>query len=133
MEPVALGRVECLRLLAVGAVGRLVHTRDALPTAQPVGYLLDGTEIVFRTGPASALADTVAQVVGFEVDAFDVAARTGWSVLGVGVAYEIVDPARLAALADRVPEPWADDRASHTVAVPLRRLTGRLIIAAPAG
>ena len=133
MHPVALRRAECLRLLAGGAVGRVVHTRDALPAAQPVAYLLDGEEVVFRTGPTTALAGTAGQVVGFEVDAFDAATRAGWSVLGVGVAYAVVDPLRLARLADRLPEPWVDERATHTVAVPLSRLTGRRLQPVPPG
>jgi uncharacterized protein len=47
--------------------------------------------------------------VAFEVDDIDVVTRTGWSVLGVGEAYEVSDPARLAELAAR-PEPWARGR-----------------------
>ena len=134
MHPVVLQRAECLRLLAGGAVGRVVHTRDALPAVHPVAYLLDGEEVVFRTGPTSALPGAAGQVVGFEVDAFDTASRAGWSVLGVGVAYAVVDPLRLARRAERLPEPWVDEQATHTVAVPLLRLTGRrLQPATPAG
>ena len=74
---------------------------------QPVAYHLDDEEIVFRTKNGSKLAAATRHaVVGFEVDDFDLEARTGWSVLGVGEAYEIVDPARLAALADTHTDPW---------------------------
>lgn len=121
-----LWREECLRLLAGELVGRVVHTEAALPAAHPVIYHLDGEEIVFHTGDGSTLAAAAGNhVVGFEVDAFDVAGRTGWSVLGVGVAYEVTDRERLAALAARLPEPWAAGRSGHVVAVPLQRLTGR--------
>lgn len=50
---------------------------------------------------------------------------TGWSVLGIGEAYEVTDPTRLADLATRMPPPWVPNRDDHTVAVPLQRLTGR--------
>ena len=119
-------RDECLRLLAGGVVGRVVFTEAALPAAHPVTYLLDGEEIVFRTaGGGKLAAATVHRVVAFEVDEIDLDARTGWSVLGVGEAYEVTDPGRLADLATRMPSPWAPNRDGHTVALPLQRLTGR--------
>ena len=77
---------------------------------QPVAYHLDDEEVVFRTKNGSKLAAATRHaVVGFEVDDFDLQAHTGWSVLGVGEAYEIVDPSRLAALADTHPDPWVRD------------------------
>ena len=69
--------------------------------------------------------------MAFEVDEIDTSTRTGWSVLGVGEAYEVLVPGRLADLAERMPAPWAPNRTSHTIAVPLRRLTGRRLAPAP--
>jgi hypothetical protein len=66
--------------------------------------------------------------VGFEVDEIDTATRTGWSVLGIGQAYEILDPARLDDLAVRAPDPWAPGHDAHTISIPLQRLTGRRLI-----
>lgn len=126
MELVDLRREECLRLLAKAVVGRVVYTEGATPAADPVTYSLDRDEVVFRTADGSKLAaGSRHRVVGFEIDAYDVDSRTGWSVLGVGMAYEVTDPDRLAALGDHVPPPWAPDRTGHTIAVPLHRLTGR--------
>lgn len=125
-ELVELDRGTCLRLLATGVVGRVVFTESALPAAQPVNYLLDDQEVVFRTANGSKLAAaTRHHVVAFQVDRIDDAARTGWSVLGMGEAYEVVDPARLAELADRLPPPWVRGQGLHTISVPLQRLTGR--------
>jgi nitroimidazol reductase NimA-like FMN-containing flavoprotein (pyridoxamine 5'-phosphate oxidase superfamily) len=130
MDLTELRREECLRLLAGQIVGRLVHTEAALPAAHPVIYHLDGDEIVFRTGDGSKLAAAARRhVVGFQVDLIDEPTRTGWSVLGVGMAYEVTDPSRLAALADRMPPPWVPDRTGHVIAVPLQRLTGRRLSA----
>ena len=97
-----------------------------MPAAHPVNYLLDGEEVVFRTGEGAKLAAASrGVVVGFQADEIDVERRNGWSVLGVGEAYEILDPARLSELADRLPTPWAPDRAGHCISIPLQRLTGR--------
>lgn len=128
-----LDRHECLCLLAKIAIGRVVFTEAALPAAQPVNYLLDGEEVLFRAGAGSKLAaGTRHAVVAFEVDEIDARTQTGWSVLGVGEAYEVLDPARLAELADRMPAPWTADRTGHTISIPLQRLTGRrLVLHAP--
>ena len=127
-----LERTECFRLLALGAVGRVAFTDGALPAVQPVSYLLDGEEIVFRTKNGSKLAAATRHaVVGFEVDDFDLQARTGWSVLGIGEAYEIVDPARLAALDDTYTDLWVRGHDAHTIAIPLQLVTGRRLIPDP--
>jgi hypothetical protein len=125
-ELVELDRAECLRLLGTAVVGRVVFTESALPTAQPVSFLLDDEEVVFQTSGGSKLAVAGRNhVVAFEVDDLDPMARTGWSVVGVGEAYEVVDPDRLAELAGRIPPPWAAGRTGHVISVPLQRLTGR--------
>ena len=127
-----IDRVQCLRLLASAQVGRVIYTEAAMPAAHPVNYLLDAEEIVFRTsGGGKLVAAARGVVVGFQVDHIDVARRSGWSVLGVGEAYEILDPARLSELADRLPTPWAPDRTGHCISIPLQRLTGRWL--RPAG
>ena len=129
-ELLELERTECLRLLARGAVGRVAFTDGALPAVQPVAYHLDDEEIVFRTRNGSKVAAATRHaVVGFEVDDFDLQARTGWSVLGIGEAYEIVDPTRLAALADVHTDPWVQGHDAHTIAIPLQLVTGRLLVA----
>ncbi|SNT60866.1 Pyridoxamine 5'-phosphate oxidase [Asanoa hainanensis] len=122
-----LSRAECLRLLATGSVGRVVFTESALPAAHPVNYLLDGEEVVFRTGGGGKLAAaTMRNVVAFQVDDIRAESASGWSVLGVGEAYEVVDAVRLRSLGSRLPRPWVGSAANgHTIAIPLRRLTGR--------
>lgn len=131
-ELVELSRDECLDLLADAVIGRIVVTEGALPAAHPVAYVLDGEEIVFRTaGDSKLTAAARHNVVAFEVDQIDVVSRTGWSVLGVGQADEIVDPARLAGLAGRLPDPWFPMADTHVLTIPLQRLSGRWL--RPAG
>jgi nitroimidazol reductase NimA-like FMN-containing flavoprotein (pyridoxamine 5'-phosphate oxidase superfamily) len=130
---VELDEAACLRLLAGSEIGRVVFTDAALPAAQPVTYLLDGEEVVFRTAGGSKLAAAArGAVVAFQVDQIDPGTRTGWTVLGVGEAYEVVVPDRLAELAERMPAPWAPQRTAHTIAVPLQRLAGRRLVPVPA-
>jgi para-nitrobenzyl esterase len=125
-----LHRADCLRLLVRGSIGRVVFTEGALPAAHPVTYLLDGEEIVFRTADGGKLAAaTLRRVVAFQVDEIDVEATSGWSVLGVGEAYEVTDPRRLADLAERMPAPRVRNRDGRIVAIPLQRLTGRRLSA----
>lgn len=125
-----LERSQCFRLLAVGRIGRVAFTDAAMPAVQPVAYHLDDEEIIFRTWNGSKLAAATRHaIVGFEVDDFDLQTRTGWSVLGIGQAYEIVDPARLAELEDAYHDPWVRDHDAHTICIPLQLVTGRRIVA----
>ena len=129
-ELVELTRSECLGLLGRGVIGRVVFTDHALPTVQPVNYLLDGEEIIFRTANGSKLAAAArGAVVAFQLDEFDLTTRSGWSVTGVGEAYEVVDPARLTELADLQPDPWVREHDAHTLSIPLAIITGRRITA----
>jgi hypothetical protein len=86
----------------------VVFTEAALPAVEPIGYLLDDEEILFRFpagGPlAAATRDTV---VGFQTDDIDARTLSGWSVFGVGEAYEVVEPTRLAELSEGSAAPGA--------------------------
>jgi hypothetical protein len=133
-ELLELGRAECLRLLAGAAIGRVVFTQAAMPAAHPVNFLLDGEEIVFRTGAGGVLLAALnGVVVGFQADDVDPGAATGWSVLAVGQAYEITAPRRLDGLEGRLPTPWAPGRTGYTLCIPAQRLTGRLLSRGCAG
>jgi uncharacterized protein len=132
VELIELDVAECLRLLAGSVIGRVVFSDRALPAAHPVTYLLDGEEVVFDAGRGSKLAAAIrGAVVAFQVDHIDTETRTGWTVLGVGEAYDVTVPDRLGELAERLPEPWAPERTAHIVAIPLQRLTGRRLVAVP--
>jgi uncharacterized protein len=125
-KPVELSRQECLELLTAVPFGRVIFTDRAMPAAQPVNYLLDGEEIIFRTANGSKLAAAVRHaVVGFQVDEIDTRTQTGWSVLGVGEANEVVHPDRLAELTDLLADPWVDDHDAHTISISLQIVSGR--------
>ncbi len=119
-----LSRSECLALLATAGVGRIVYTEHALPAVRPVPFALDREEVVFPA--ADRLAAAVEHtVVGFQADEIDDADGTGWSVYGLGEAYEVVDPDRLVGLASCCPAAAGEHRpAGPVIAIPLRNVSG---------
>lgn len=129
MDLTALDRLECLRLLAVGGIGRVVCTDGALPTAEPVSYVLDREEIIFRAEVGGRLATAARNaVVAFQADDFEEATATGWSVLGVGRAYEVSGARRLAELSSPDNLGGPEGHRSQIIAVPLWRLSGRRLL-----
>ena len=58
-----------LRLLATSPIGRVIFTERALPAVRLVNFILNGDEIVIRTGEGSKLLAAVRHtVVAFEAD-----------------------------------------------------------------
>jgi uncharacterized protein len=121
-----LSRSECLALLATAGVGRIVYTEHALPAVRPVPFALDREEVVFPAGDERLAAAVEQTVVAFQADEIDDADGTGWSVYGVGEAYEVVDPDRVGGLASCCPAAAGEHRpAGPVIAIPLRYLSGR--------
>jgi nitroimidazol reductase NimA-like FMN-containing flavoprotein (pyridoxamine 5'-phosphate oxidase superfamily) len=119
---------ECLKLLASVPVGRIAYTEGALPAVTPVNFVLDENDsaIVIRTGQGSKLSAATRQaVVAFEVDEFDVATRTGWSVLVVGRSSAVDHPDDVARL-DLMPlRPWAKSNRDRYIRISIDQITGR--------
>ncbi|MFF9624736.1 pyridoxamine 5'-phosphate oxidase family protein [Streptomyces griseosporeus] len=125
-----LDRHECLRLMAKVPVGRIVHTRGALPAVLPVNFRLepDGT-VVLRTSAASELVRAVdGTVVAFEVDEIDVVRQSGWSVVVTGTASVVSDPAEHERLVHTGPRSWAPSRQEVFVRVSSELVTGRELV-----
>ena len=124
-----LERDECANLLASQRVGR-VGVCAGQPLVVPVVFaLLDG-DVVFRTAPGEKLiAAALRRTVAFEVDGYDLDAGSGWSVLVVGRAEEIVRPDELRRAEGLGLPSWAGEARDrfvrvHTEAVSGRRLGG---------
>ncbi|MFJ7903128.1 pyridoxamine 5'-phosphate oxidase family protein [Streptomyces sp. NPDC096198] len=96
-----LDLAEALRLLGSVALGRIVFTRQALPTVRPVNHVLDRGDIVILTHEGAALtshaeeADDTGVVVAYEADAIDPDTHLGWSVVVTGYAHLVTDPSEL--------------------------------------
>ena len=123
---------DCFLLLKSVPVGRIGFAEGGVVVILPVNFLVDGQDVVFRTGAGSKLsAVEVGHYVGFEADSYDAATETGWSVVVNGLA-EVVDDAEEAARLDALGlSPWGGD-ASGRVWVRIRpsSITGRRIAAA---
>lgn len=132
----AVGRIvelsveECQALLRTQPIGRVVLVDGIQPVAFPVAFGLDGGDIVFRSAPGTKLdvAETRAGVpVAFEVDSFDAASRTGWSVLVKGELRPVtgeVERTRLARLG--VPD-WVGSEGARWMRIVPREVTGRRV------
>jgi nitroimidazol reductase NimA-like FMN-containing flavoprotein (pyridoxamine 5'-phosphate oxidase superfamily) len=78
---------DCFRLLPTVTLGRIGFTSGGEVLVVPVIFLVDGQDVVFRTGAGSKLASVeVGQYVTFEADSYDATAGTGWSVVVRGLA-----------------------------------------------
>ena len=114
-------------MLAREVIGRIAVVIGATPMIMPVNYVLDGDDIVIRTMPGSRL-DVGQGHAAFEVDSFDRAQASGWSVLATGTLEQLApgtaDHQRVTQLplrswAPGVRDLWLRLRPSH--------LTGRII------
>lgn len=119
-------RAESLELMASVPIGRVVFTDRALPAVQPVNFVLDGADVVFRTTPGSKLAAaTRGAIVAFEADDFDSDKRTGWSVTIIGRARRVLDPEERAVV-ERLPlDSWAPGPRDHYVRIEAGLVVGR--------
>lgn len=120
---------ECLTLLGARAVGRVALTHRALPVVLPVSYVLEGRDLLLRTHPGSALAagrDGV--VVAFETDNIDDVARTGWTVLVVGMMRELTGAQELVHAQQLDLIAWPGEDRSSLVRITSAQITGRRLL-----
>jgi nitroimidazol reductase NimA-like FMN-containing flavoprotein (pyridoxamine 5'-phosphate oxidase superfamily) len=129
-----LDEAECLRLIASGGIGRIGYSGRYGPTVMPVNYQLYEGTIVFRTTPDSAtdedLRTGIANAeykVAFEIDDFNTAARTGWSVLIQGSAHHVESEAERASVAGAGVDPWPGGDRELFLRINPTRVTGRRV------
>lgn len=120
----------CWDLLDSHGIGRIARTDDdGLPEVLPANYSVVDGAIALRTSTARA-ADLDGGELAFEVDRVDESLREGWSVLAVGTAERVTDPAEERSLAERAASaPWAGGDRSTWLLIHPDRITGRRITA----
>jgi nitroimidazol reductase NimA-like FMN-containing flavoprotein (pyridoxamine 5'-phosphate oxidase superfamily) len=125
-----LGRQECLDRLGGAPIGRVVHTRDALPAVLPVIFCLDAeSAVVLRTSADSELARSIdGAVVAFEADAVDAAGHAGWSVVVTGLALVVSDPAEHDLLTRTGPRSWVTSPHDVFIRIDAELVTGRELV-----
>lgn len=117
----------CLDLLDSVPVGRVAFVQAGDVTILPVNHRRDGRTVVFRSALGSKL-DAAVRVarVSFEVDQYDEAAETGWSVLVVGSADIVIDEEDRARLDTMGLRPWPDAEARpHWIRIRPDEISGR--------
>lgn len=82
---------------------------DGQPMVFPVNYVYVDGSVVVRTGLGTLLAGAALNLVAFEVDGFDAARRSGWSVLVQGMGFDVTDAldTKSEALQRLEMSPWA--------------------------
>jgi nitroimidazol reductase NimA-like FMN-containing flavoprotein (pyridoxamine 5'-phosphate oxidase superfamily) len=118
---------ECWSLLASMPVGRVAYVEAGEPIVLPVNHTVVGHRVAFRTARGALLHEALMdRSVAFEVDDFDPAQRSGWSVLVRGRAAVADDEDQLEQLGL---DAWADsvDRDDWVVILP-DEVTGRRIV-----
>jgi len=124
-----LTETDARALLATAEVGRVGVTIGALPAIFPVNYGIVDDCIVFRTAPGSKLSAAAAgAVVAFEVDDYDRADRSGWSVLVIGPSEVVHDAELTFKVLDAAIEPWAGGIRTNIVRIRPELITGRRIV-----
>lgn len=120
-----LSREACLDLLRTRSVGRLAYVaRAGVPDVVPVNYVLDGSDVLIRSGPGPKLqAAERHDTVALEVDAVDEEEHRGWSVVVHGTAERVPDSEQQHLRVQ--PRPWAIGPRSHVIRVRPRQVTGR--------
>lgn len=102
-----LDREECLARLDRHTVARIAYVDEGWPMVVPVNYRLHRGDIVVRSLAGAKLrAAERGDMVCFELDGYDEALRTGWSVVAHGRLEVIGDPSVLRDAWASDPQPW---------------------------
>ena len=121
---------ECLRLMALVPVGRIIYTRQALPAVELVNFALDHGDIIIRTDRSGKLAAaTAGAVVAFEADSLDPSSQAGWSVTVIGHSNEVTDADEISRLEQIGLSSWAPGEHEHFIRISPGILSGRQLCA----
>lgn len=124
-----LANERCLELIDLAPVGRIAFVSSGEPHILPVNHIRIDSRVHFRSASGlTLLAATRQAMMAFEVDGYDEATRTGWSVLVRGSSQFEDDEQVLAELEARDLHPWADQiERRHWVTITTEELSGRRI------
>jgi nitroimidazol reductase NimA-like FMN-containing flavoprotein (pyridoxamine 5'-phosphate oxidase superfamily) len=98
------------------------------PQILPVTYQYRFGSVIFRTSPVGALSGLARRTsVAFEIDRIDERNQSGWSVLVLGFAEEMVHNRLLASAWEIGPVPWADGTQNLFSEIKPRKISGRSV------
>ena len=119
---------DCLRLLDSVPVGRVGFLSDGEIVILPVNHLVDGADVIFRTGSGSKLSSVGSKIlVGFEADQYDAPTRSGWSVVVSGLTEVVESDAEIERFERLGLQSWggAAARDPHWIRIRPTSVTGR--------
>jgi len=119
---------DCLRLLASVPVGRVGFLADGEIVILPVNHLMDGLDVIFRTGSGSKLCSVDGKnLIGFEADHYDAMTRSGWSVVISGFTEVVESDAEIDRFERLGLQSWGGDAARdpHWIRIRPTSVTGR--------
>jgi hypothetical protein len=126
---------ESMRLLSSVALGRVVFTARALPAIRLVSHVVDGDQVVIRTGAdAPVTAELISgrgTVVAYEADLIDPADHLGWSVTVIGEARQVADPRQAEAYRWAL-RSWEASGADQIITIQAGMVTGFRLVHDPA-
>ena len=122
----------CMRMLAAasGGVGRIALSVSPA-TIRPLNFAFDDLtqSVVFRSALGSKLREGLSSgPAAFEIDGTDSVDQTGWSVIIVGEAEEVTDPAEIKRLEDLELESWDPGVKTHWLRIRATSASGRRIV-----
>jgi nitroimidazol reductase NimA-like FMN-containing flavoprotein (pyridoxamine 5'-phosphate oxidase superfamily) len=122
-----LSEAECMDLLTGAVIGRIGFSAYSVASIRPVNFVVDDRAVVFRSAAGAKIGPALRRSpVCFEVDHFDPAMGTGWSVIVTGLTGLIHDPERIARI-DRVLSSWMPGALGHLMSIEIEQVTGRRI------
>ena len=118
----------CLEKLASVPVGRVGFQAAGEVEILPVNHVLDGHNVVFRTGIGAKLTGSlIGYPVTFEADAYDARGEHGWSVVVHGQAEVVEDEAEIRRLTEKRPGGWDGGDRPYWVRIRPFSVTGRQV------
>jgi len=122
---------DCFRLLESVPVGRIGFLARGEVVILPVNFLVDGQDVLFRTGTGSKLASLeIGHYVGFEADSYDAATHSGWSVVANGLAEIVEDDEEISRLDALGLAPWGAAADQTWIRIRPTSITGRRVAGA---
>lgn len=112
-------------MLRESEVGRLAVIVDGHPDIFPVNYLVDHGSVVIRTAGGTKLAAGAGQQVAFEVDGYDCATASAWSVVIKGQAEHVQRLHDILDVIELPLAPWHSAPKPHFMRVVPQSVTGR--------
>jgi nitroimidazol reductase NimA-like FMN-containing flavoprotein (pyridoxamine 5'-phosphate oxidase superfamily) len=116
---------ESLALLRESPVGRLAVVVDGKPDIFPVNHVVDHGTVVFRTARGTKFWGAVGLPVAFEVDGYDPASGSAWSVVVHGTGEVVIRSDDMLEALQLPIFPWQSGAKPEFVRIVPAEITGR--------